>query len=244
MTDALPTIPETPSPPEVEDTASAWVPPRTQAELAAAVNSLQPKLAYHLHRYGLGSDPLAAGHAKTLAAKAIATYDPSSGANFNTWLDRNMLPLSRFKRLRATAVKVPEKIQLDAYRVNRAMTDFEEEHGREPEPDELADAAGLSVKRLDQITRSFRKMSGEEAFQGNLPSGMDTDYVGEAMEAVWDESDKIDRMIIEHKTGYGGKPMLEPKDIAVKLNLSPVELSRRSARIGAKLDEILEYLEK
>lgn len=222
----------------------AWVPPSTQAELAAAVNDLQPKIAYHLHKYGLGSDPLAAGHARALAAKAVSTYDPNSGANFHTWLDRNMMPLSRFKRLRATAVRVPEKIQLDAYRVNRAMSDFEEEHGREPETEELADAAGLSVKRLDQITRTFRKMSGESAFEGNLSSGLETDFVAEAMEAVWDESDHIDRKIIEHKTGYGGKPLLEPKDIAPMLKISPVELSRRSARIGAKMDEILEYLER
>lgn len=226
------------------DTPPTWVPPNSQEELAAAVNELRPKLAYHLHRYGLGADPLAAGHARALAANALKTYDPASGASFNTWLDRSMQPLSRFKRLRATAVKVPEKIQLDAYRVNRALMDFEETHEREPEPEELADAAGLSVKRLDQITRSFRKMSGEDAFEGNLPSDYDVDFVSEALEAVWDEADKIDRKIIEHKTGFGGQPMLSPKEIALQLKLSPVELSRRSARIGAKMDVILEHLEK
>jgi DNA-directed RNA polymerase specialized sigma subunit len=231
-------------PSEAPSLPATWVPPSSKSELSAAIEAIKPKLAYHLHRYGLGADPLAMGHAKVLAAKSLSTYDPNSGASLNTWIDRGMQPLSRFKRLRATAVKVPEKIQLDAYRVNRASIDFEEEHGREPEVDELADSAGLSVKRLNQIQQTFRKMSGETAFEGNLPGINDTDFMSEAMEAVWDEADMRDRKILEHRTGYGGKPILQPKDVAIKLGISPVELSRRSARLSAKLDEIMEHLEK
>lgn len=221
-----------------------WQKPATPEALAEEVERLKPRLAYHLHRYGLGSDPLAMGEAKLLAAKALQSYDPNAGTQFNTWLDRGMQPLSRFRRLRSTAVAVPEKIQMDAYRLHRATIDFEEEHGREPELDELADAAGLTLKRLDRIQKSFRKMTGEAAFEGNLPSEQDTDFMSEALEAVWDESDKRDRKILEHRTGFGGKEVIQPKLLAAQLGISPVELSRRSARLGAKLDEILELLEK
>lgn len=234
------TVPEIPKLDPIQD----WQLDRTPEKLSAAVDHLNPKLAYHLHRYGLGDDKLAHGQARILAAKALQSYDPSTGASLYTWLDRSMQPLSRFKRTRATAIKVPERIQLEAYRINRATLDFEEEHGREPEVDELAEYAGLSRKRLDQIQKSFRKMSGEAAFEGNLPSELDTDFMSEAMDAVWDESDKRDRMILEHRTGFGGKEILQPKDLAVRLNMSPVELSRRSARLTAKLDEILEKLER
>lgn len=225
------------------DPLQLWQEQKSPEALSAAVDYLKPKIAYHVHRYGLGDDPLAIGQAKIYAAKALQTYDPASGAAFGTWLDRNMQPLSRFKRQRATAVKVPERIQLEAYRINRAMMDFEEEHGREPEVNELADYAGLSVKRLDQLQKSFRKMSSEASFEGNLPSEQDTDFLSEAMEAVWDEADAKDRKILEHRTGFGGKSMMQPQEIAAMLKLSPVEVSRRSARIAAKLDEILEMLE-
>ncbi len=234
------TIPELP----ILDPIQTWQQERTPEKLSAAVDYLNPKLAYHLHRYGLGDDKLAHGQARILAAKALQSYDPASGASLHTWLDRSMQPLSRFKRTRATAIKVPERIQLEAYRINRATLDFEEEHGREPEVDELAEYAGLSRKRLDQVQKSFRKMSGESAFEGNLPSELETDFMSEALDAVWDESDKRDRMILEHRIGFGGKELMQPKDLAVKMNISPVELSRRSARISAKLDEILEKLER
>ena len=245
---STPSIPDTEDPdaPVVPaDPIEAWRAEPTPERLSSAVDALQPRLNYHLHRYGLGADPLAAGHARVLAAKAITSYNPEAGAGMFTWLDRNMIPLSRFKRLRATAIKVPEKIQLDNLKITRATIDFEDEHGREPELDELADFVGMPVKRIHQVRKSFKKMSGESAFEGNLGSDQETDYMTEALEAVWDESDKIDRKILEMRAGFGGKhePM-QPKDVAAALGISPVALSRRSARIGAKLDELLEELEK
>lgn len=255
MATADPTLEETlTSPPEVGADApevpvhpvELWRAQPTPANLSAAVDSLQGRLNYHLHRYGLGSDPLAEAHARGLAAKALQSYDPAAGASLVTWLDRSMQPLTRFKRLRATAIKVPEKIQLDSLKIDRAQRDFEDEHGREPELDELADHVGMTVKRVHQVRRSFKKMSGEGAFEGNLAGQHnDTDHTDEALDAIWHESDKIDRKILEMRIGYGGKPITaQPKDIATNLGISPVELSRRSSRIAAKLDELLEGLER
>lgn len=227
------------------DPVAAWRRNPTPEGLSAAVDTLQPQINYHLHSYGLGSDPLAEAHARVLAAKALTSYDPESGAAMRTWLDRSMQPLSRFKRLRATAIRVPEKIQLDNLKITRAAADFEEQSGREPELDELADHAGMTIKRLHQVRKSFKKMSGESAFEGNLAGHQDTDYLSEAMEAVWDESDKVDRKILEMRMGFGGKnDPIQPKLVAETLRISPVALSRRSARLAAKLDEILEALEK
>lgn len=220
----------------------AWQASRDPKDLAAAVDYLRPKINYHLHRYGLGSDPLAVGQARVLAAKALTSYDPSQGASLHTWIDRGMQPLTRFKRLRATAIKVPEKIQLDSMRISQAQTDFEEEHGREPELDELADRAGMTVKRLHRVRTAFKKMTGEAAFEGNAPSTIQTDFLPEALEAVWDEADHRDRRILEHRAGFGGKEEIQPMVLASQLGISPVELSRRSSRLGAKLDEILEGL--
>lgn len=208
------------------------------------MDALQPKIAYHLHRHGLGADPLAIGHARILSGKAVTSFNPESGASFNTWLDRSLMPLTRFRRLRATAVKMPEKLQLESLKVTQARRDFEDTYDREPELDELAEHAGMSVKRMDKIARATRKMSGEAAFEGNLPDAAGPDYLSEALEAVWDEADAVDRKILEMKAGFGGKHQpMAPKDVAIALNLSPVALSRRSARLGAKIDELLEQME-
>lgn len=232
-------------PPVVLSPYDSWKASGNPDDLAKVVDGLGGKIATHLHRYGLGSDPMANSQARVYAAKAVKSYNPESGASMETWLDRNMQQLSRFKRQRATAVKVPERIQLDSYTINKARVAFEEENGRDPDLDELADASGMTVKRLNDVTKSFRKMSGEEPFEGNLAGSEMPDYAREALEVTWEEAGTLDRKIIEMKTGYGGKyPSMSANEVAARLNLSPVELSRRSARLASKIDELWEALEE
>jgi DNA-directed RNA polymerase specialized sigma subunit len=227
------------------DPYTRWTQTKAPEDLHQVVKGLEPKIAYNLHRYGLGSDPLAQSKARVFTAKAIKSFDPSTGNSLATWVDRNLQQLTRYKRLRATAVHVPERVQLDNYAVSRAEIDFEEDFGRPPELDELADAAGMKLSRLHQVRGTFKKMTSEEPFEGNMSSQNAPDYLSEAMSIVWDEAEKKDRQILEMKTGFGGKfkPM-EPHEVSTKLGISPVELSRRSARLGAKLDELLETMEK
>lgn len=209
------------------------------------IGGLQPKISYHLSRYGLGSDPLATGQAKLLAAKAVKSYDPSSGASFNTWLDRNMQPLSRFKRQRSSTIKVPERMQIDNFTMKRAEMEFEDREGRLPDMEELSDEAGIPLERISAIRKVVRPVASEAAFEGNLSGTHEPDTMDEALSAVWRESDKVDRLIIEMKTGFGGRyPPMTPKEISRVLNIHPVNLSRRSARLLAKVDELLELIEQ
>ena len=231
--------------PAPADPYTRWAQTKTPEDLHQVVKTLEPKISYNLHRYGLGSDPLATSKARVFTARAIKTFDPSTGNSLATWVDRNLQQLTRFKRQRATAVHVPERTQLDNYAITRAAIDFEEEYGREPELDELADAAGMKLSRLHQVRGAFKKMTSEEPFEGNTAGQHTPDYLTEAMSIVWDEAEKKDRQILEMKTGFGGKfPPMEANEVSTRLGISPVELSRRSARLGAKLDELLETFEK
>jgi len=103
----------------------------------------------------------------------------------------------------------------------------------------------MKLSRLNQVRGAFKKMTSEAPFEGNISGNHTPDYLSEAMAIVWDEAEKKDRQILEMKTGFGGKyPMMEAHEVSTKLGISPVELSRRSARLGAKLDELLETMEK
>jgi DNA-directed RNA polymerase specialized sigma subunit len=227
------------------DPYARWQQTKTPQDLNLVVKTLEPKIAYNLHRYGLGADPLATSKARVYAAKAIKSFDPASGNSLATWVDRNLQQLTRFKRQRATAIHVPERIQLDNYAISRAAVDFEEEYGREPELDELADRAGMKITRVNQVRSAFKKMTSEAPFEGNLEGSVTPDFLSEAMGIVWDEAEKKDRQILEMKTGFGGKHQpMEAQDVAARLGMSAVELSRRSARLGAKLDELMEHLDK
>ena len=239
-----PDLPASPVPIEAAEPA-AWTMPATPDEMGARITAMQPKINYHLSRYGLGADPLAVGQAKLLAVKAVKSYNPTSGASFNTWLDRSMQPLSRFKRQRASTIKVPERMQLENFTLKRAEMDFEDREGRMPDLEELADEAGTTLERIQAIRKAIRPVAAEGAFEGNLTGVNEPDTMDEAMSAVWRESDKTERLILEMKTGFGGRyqPMA-PKEISRILNIHPVDLSRRSSRLGAKIDEMLELIEQ
>lgn len=204
----------------------------------------EDKINYQLHRYGLGDDPLAKGKARVLASKALKTYNPESGASVDTWMDRSLQPLSRFKRERSFAVQLPERAVLENFDVRKAELDFEEKNGRLPDMEELSDAAGVSMKKLSALRKTVLPQVSEEAMVGGVPSDLEPDYLDEALSSVHMESDKIDRQIIEMKTGFGGryKPMIS-EEVASRLGLTPVQVSRRSKRIAAKVDEILELLQ-
>lgn len=209
------------------------------------IAQLEPKIDYHLSRYGLSGDGLAKSRAKVLASKALKTYDPNAGASFDTWLDRSLQPMSRFKRERSFAIQLPERAVLESYEVRLAEAEFENKHGRLPEMDELADAAKVPMKRLASLRRTVRPQVSEEALDGASPAvDLGDDNLDEALTSVWNEADAIDRQIIEMKTGFGGRHQpMQAAEVAAALNLTPVQVSRRSARLFAKLDEILELME-
>ena len=121
----------------------------------------------------------------------------------------------------------------------------EEEHGREPGLEELSDRAGLSVSRINAVRKTFRKMVGEAPFEGNLASNLETDLHSEALEALWHDSNAQDRKILELTTGFGSDkpPLPRAIDVAARLKLDPIKLSRRKTRLAAKLDELVEMLE-
>lgn len=206
--------------------------------------NIGPKIDYHLSRYGLSDDPLAKSKAKVLASKALKSYDPNSGASFDTWLDRSMQPLSRFKRERSFAIQMPERAVLDSYSVRMAELEFQERNGRLPEMDELAEEAKISMKKLASLRKTVRPQVSEAAVgDAGIAGDVADDQLDEALSSVWHESDALDRKIIEMKTGFGGRHQpMAAVEVATQLGLTPVQVSRRAARISAKLDQIMELM--
>jgi hypothetical protein len=72
------------------------------------------------------------------------------------------------------------------------------------------------------------------------------DYLNEATNYVYHESDHVDRKILELKTGFGKSDKFSPmkaKDIASRLRISPSQVSRRSLKLSKKINEIKDALE-
>jgi hypothetical protein len=110
--------------------------------------------------------------------------------------------------------------------------------------EELSDYANIPIKRIQKIRAIFKKAPSEAELASAAESpdfslqNDATDYAREALDYVYGDSDYVDRKILEMKTGFNGLDPVSPKDIAVKLNLSPAQLSRRSARLAFRIQEI------
>lgn len=227
---------------DIDKRYETWKIDPTPGNLRNVVDGLQPAIDYSLRSINAGDDRLMRSRARALTAKAVQSYDPSYGAALPTWTSQQLMPLRRIRREVQQPVKVPERTQLDAMSLMRAENEFMEKFNREPDVEELADWSKIPRKRIEKIRRQYRRMPSQEALGDSIVQ-TETDYTGEALDYIYRDADQIDRQIIEMKTGYGGKyDPAEPKDIALKLKLTPSQLSRRSARLAMQIQEVEDSL--
>jgi DNA-directed RNA polymerase specialized sigma subunit len=230
----------------------AWAAEPTSENLRVAVESMQPTLHHVLRSIGGQGDPYLFSRGRVLMAHAIRSYDPTHGADLKTWISRQLLPLRRERRLSQSPVRMPESVQLDALNLSRAEAEFIDKHGRDPDMNELSDATNMPIRRIEKVRRTHKSVpsdlqvsgTGEADSAGITPSVFETDFADEALDYVYQESDLTDRKILEHKAGYGGADVLSGKDLATKLGISDAQISRRSAKLGMKIQDYDDILRR
>lgn len=207
------------------------------------VEHLTPVINYNLSTINAGSNNLIKNKAKIFAAQAVKKFDPNSGASLPTWVSGQLMQLKRYNREVNQPVKVPERVQLDAYTISRAEKEFYDKHNREPDVEELADYTKIPRKRIEKVRRSFRAMPSQGAI-GEGFTQTETDFGAEALDYAYKDADRVDRKIVEMKTGYGGRyePM-PPNKISAMLGLTPSQLTRRSIKLSLRIQEIEKNLQ-
>lgn len=212
---------------------------RNPKTLERIVQGLQPTIDHTLYSLNTADDPVVRNKAWIVAAKSVDKYDPDSheGVELPTFVSSQLRQLTRDVRHSRAPIQMPERIQLDAYKMNNATRQFEDEHGREPDMLELADYTGMPMKRLKKLNQYQFAVPTEESV-GEVAGQQEPDYSVDAMEMIYHDSDHTDRKIMELKMGYGGFTPMTPKDVATKLNLTPTQLSRRSMRIAKRISEL------
>lgn len=222
---------------------AAYLSDPTPDRLNDVVDNLSPVINYSLSSINAGADNLIKNKAKIFAADAIKKFNPNAGAALPTWVSGQLMQLKRFKREVNQPVKVPERVQLDAYTLSRAEQEFFDKHDREPDVEELSDYSKIPRKRIEKIRRSFRAMPSQGAIGEGLTQS-ETDFGAEALDYVYKDADRVDRKIIEMKTGYGGRyESMAPNKISAMLGLTPSQLTRRSIKLSLKIQEIEKNLQ-
>jgi len=229
---------DTPVTPEFEQ----WKKDPSPDNLATVLKTLEPTVVSEVQRYS-GPKTLLRAKAKTLAIKAVQTYDPTKGAQLRSWVVTQLQPLSRYSQ-RLRPVRVSEMAIRQAAEVHTQGKHLEEELGHTPTTEELADRVGISKERIEELQRTVRPVVSEssmvdpetgEPFQ---PAVTQTNVMDFASEAVYDSLTPREKQIYDWKTGGHGQAMMPNQEIAKRLGVTPALISQISQQIAGKIQGV------
>lgn len=220
-------------------------PENTSALLSAVQPVLDKGVAMHV---GPSASPVTRSRARLLAIQAFKSYDPTK-ARLATHVHNHLQGLKRFARRSQQIFSVPEQMSMDAGFISQKHADLSDELGRDPTTIELADATGLSLKRIEKIRSMQQPMAEgtmEAATGGPESSSMNPAVRGlgqqqgvpPAVELLYHELDPVNQRILESSLGLWGAPKMSNQSLAAKLRITPSALSQRKQVLQRKLDEV------
>ncbi len=162
--------------------------------------------------------------AHKLARKAAETYTPATG-KFSTHLVNSLKKLSRLSTQYGSTVRLPEHTQFGINRLNQTEKSLESQFGRPPTVSELSDHTGFNIKMVNNLLRN-RKSTVSFTNMLNTPTFVNSAN-DEWLRFVYHDLSPKDKLIMEHKTGFGGKKAISNEEICKKLNITPAQLTSR-----------------
>lgn len=138
----------------------------------------------------------------------IDRYDPSSDANFRTFLESN-LRLSRFVNQTKNVARIPEHRFLMLSRYVTTKEILKTEKDREPTPTEMAEALHISVSDATELEKAVSRKELST-------SGMTFDQVGaindrfkDSLEFIYFVLTPQEQLVFDYSLGAHGKPRLD-----------------------------------
>lgn len=220
-----------------------WKQTGTAEALGSVVKSLRPIIDGRMAGMGAAREPLLASHAQLITADAVRTWDPSKGAALPTWVNTQLGQLNRVRR-NSGVIHIPERQQMDALRVYQAEAEIRDETGEDPTTEQLADRAHISTRRLSEIRARTRPVIGEGSIGQNAVEGKPVEFSDEALDLVYGDVDKLDKLVLEHRTGYRGAKLLNTADLMSRTGLDQFQLARRVMKLNLKVHKMQDDLRR
>lgn len=225
-----------------------WQKNQTPEMNTKILSTLQPIIDTAVSSYvGATPSPTMRSRARLLALKSLHTYDPSRGT-IKTHLLSQLQSLRRLNAKSQNIISIPEQVGLDFQNLSRAEEELRDQLSRDPTDDEIADATGLSPRRIRKI-RSFNQpvSEGMTARQTNSDEGAndaiastlpgDNSSTDAWLNFVYDDLSATDKLVMDMLLGRNGRRRANTQDIARRLNLSPGAVSQRAAKIQGLIDK-------
>jgi RNA polymerase primary sigma factor len=239
--------------PEYAAAYDAWRQNPSPAANSQLLRAVDPIISQATQVYGGASknSPLLRSQARLEAVRALQSYDPNKSA-LRTHLMSRLQRLQRLGAQQTHVISVPEQVIFDRRELEDTEAALEEDLGREPTDDELADKMGLSTKRIAYIRQGRMPIATSQAQQtrGGIEQALPPHTVaGQGESEAWEDLiyydlTPTDKLIYDYLSGKHGRQARTTSDIARSLGLTPSAISQRAAKIQQKLDELWDIEQK
>lgn len=214
------------------------------------LGSLQPVIKSQVNRFRNSGLPVHALEleGKRLANIALNSFDPDK-AQLNTHVMNNLKKLSRFSTTYQNIGHIPEPRVLLLGKYNTVYANLEDELGREPTINELADHMHVPPAEINRLQLELRndlqmELPADDAEEGGffmyVAPDMEDPKKREAIEFVYFDADPINKKIMEYRIpGIGGSEKLTDTQIKAKLGLTETEYKKRRNQIAEQIKELI-----
>jgi DNA-directed RNA polymerase specialized sigma subunit len=210
--------------------------PKIFTELIIKYRPVVNKVVNQYRTVGVSPETLRT-EATSQLIKSFKTYKPSYETQPITHIWNNLKKVQRVASVSLMSGHIPENRALKKSTFTIVKDNLIDKLGYEPSTIEMADELGWSKK---EVARMTSELGGEASY-----SKMKYDYYGSVVnpenpdkalaDYLYHELTGKDRIIFEHTFGYAGKPILNNKEIADKLNVNEMWVHRAKTRLAEKI---------
>jgi len=193
------------------------------------------------------SSPATRARARSIVMASLPRYDRHK-APLRSFIFTSLQGLKRVDAERTNPLGVPEAIRLTQQDLHDTRASLESELGREPSMGELANRAGLSIKRIHRVMSASVGMPESQLQQilstdddegsapGVLPAVQQSSIILRDM--VYNDLNPTDQKVMEWSLGLYGSPQLGTNEIARNLGISAAAVSQRRSKIQQQLETV------
>ena len=180
--------------------------------------------------------------AKQLALAAFKTYDPNRvpPVLLSTHLVNALQKLSRTRYEHQSTLSVPEQHRITFNKIQMAHAQMEDEFGRKPTVDEVADRLGLPQAHIKKVIGNVARKEFLESGEGPSFQRQNDDDV---IHLAYADMTPLQKKVFEMRTGYNGTQT--PNEAARRDGAQIMhELGITQGQLSYQLNKIVELLAK
>jgi DNA-directed RNA polymerase specialized sigma subunit len=213
-----------------------WNKRKSQANLSKLLDQMTPIIKNAVRQYSGSLSPvILEAEAKIQAVKAFHSYNPSMGTKLSTHVINYLQKINRLVYKHQELYSVPEDRRIKYHTFDSIRSHLKDQLDRDPTGEELADNLKWSRSEVNRYLSEDRRELSE-----SMPISNDADFFragDSAMTAyIYNDLNPTEKVLFEHTTGYGGKPILATPQLLQKLNMTQGQLSYMKKNLVDKIE--------